>query len=144
MTEGQQSILMLDAMRKARLPELEDLAIKARAYADVMPDKQSESEVMRDVAGVIAKTKHGYQESKDLASFELVNPSFQSRMIKDYIRYLDMKMRLYELTVPTDSPLRWGPGNGIKSGKLKPTWVVQLQKDKEARRQFHWIDPDYR
>jgi len=51
--------------------------------------------------------------------------------LKEYMQmlpeYTAMRQRVWESSIPMNSKLRWPPGNGAKSGKLKPQWVIDLQ-----------------
>jgi hypothetical protein len=55
--------------------------------------------------------------------------------------YIAMRNRIYEEAIPLNSPLRWGPGNGEKSGKLKPQWVIDLQQKNQQDKKFSWMRP---
>jgi len=62
--------------------------------------------------------------------------------IERFPYYKAMRERIYDEAVPKNSYLRYGPGNGPKSGKLKPLWVVELQeKNRKEREGFHWMRP---
>lgn len=55
------------------------------------------------------------------------SPNLQET-IRRFPYYKAMRDRIYEAAIPMDSHLRWAPGNGARSGKLKPQWVLDLSK----------------
>jgi len=56
--------------------------------------------------------------------------------------YIEMRNRIWESAIPEKHPWRWGKGNGAKTGKVKPYWVIELQeKNRQKAKTWKWL-PD--
>lgn len=86
-----------------------------------------------------ASLVHSKPIVKDLIKAEVplsawkTNKDF-ARIAERFPAYMEMRNRIWESAIPPGHKWRWGPGNGSKTGSVKPMWVIKLDEKRAEER----------
>lgn len=92
------------------------------------------------LAAVLVKTKPGYKHliENDVPLSAWVNTTEFTELAKRFPQYVAMRTRIWEEAIPEGHRWRWKKGNGEKSGKVKPWWVIEMQ-EKQRNKKWTWL-----